>query len=627
MLNLDSITASVLTGLVKDSFSKVTGHATGAIKTAWLRVFEDFGPYMQQTFDRNRYVRILSQKDKDEYIYDIYVGPTFTSGTANISDKNLIEKINEGRNCVIVGNGGAGKTFFMRHLWLTVFTYHSKKAPIFIELRKLNELPTADLFHFIRKSISMEKLPPDVFDHFCMSGAFLFIFDGFDEVVSHHKEPLQSQILLMQAHYRNCTFVVSSRYEDRFSGWQSFEVYETAPFNFKQIKKLIKRVPFDKDSKRLFSEKLTQEFYDEHVEFLSNPLLAVMMMMTFREHMEIPKRMNIFYDQAFNTLYHWHDATKAYRREKSLDIIEFQKSFSTFCLISYFEERYEFTKSEIEDLISKSSSIAGIETDSGPILHDYQESVNLIKQEGLQYTFIHRSFQEYFTAYALIRLPAQSFGDAIKRISSRSNDNVMSMCYEMDKSLVLMQYIAPLISRLQTAGFFDFHLKPFEYGKKCGISYSSFVESSGDPEEPHHAAVSTSLPSLLQEFMSVSSKLLGFEGNHQLYAHNTFITSDVYRALDLPSSHLRHGMAGQVNIVCENNSIVFKSAAGEDAKTNDAILEIYITAHDQIVSTLEANFKLAMNKIGVMKDTWERELNKIVEQTKTLDQILRLTAT
>ena len=36
-----------------------------------------------------------------------------------------------------------------------------------------------------------------------------------------------------------------------------------------------------------------------------------MMLMTFDEFAEIPSKMHVFYEQAFNVLYNKHDATKA----------------------------------------------------------------------------------------------------------------------------------------------------------------------------------------------------------------------------------------------------------------------------------------------------------------------------
>ena len=104
--------------------------------------------------------------------------------------------------------------------------------------------------------------------------------------------------------------------------------------------------------------------------------------MTFKDNLDIPKSMNIFYDQAFNTLFTCHDATKAFTRRKALDIDEFRKSFAVFCLLTYFDERYEFGAAEVTSYIIKSSKVLNLVVDKSDILRDYTEAVNLLQQRG-----------------------------------------------------------------------------------------------------------------------------------------------------------------------------------------------------------------------------------------------------
>lgn len=447
------IIASTLTDLIKSSFNSVSFKATGAIKDTWKKLFEDFEPFMNEVYQRNNFIRLLSQKEKDVELYDVYVGSNFKCSDKLISDDDLIYHIREGKNVVINGNGGAGKTFFMRHLWLTLLKNPMGLTPIFIELRKLNELSKIDLGAFVRRSISRKKeLDDGLFSYFCEQGRFCFVLDGYDEVVQSQREALQAQVLELSATYPKCRFVVSSRYERRFAGWQSFELFESVPFTLEQVRDLVAKVPFDEASKKLFLKQLNAEFYRENKSFLSNPLLAIMMMMTFKENMEIPKRMNIFYDQAFTTLYQWHDATKAFSRPKTLDIDDFQKSFAVFCLLSYYKEKFEFTKTEVVDFIRQSNKICGIDKKVEDILLDYEESVNLLKQEGLVYVFIHRSFQEYFAAYAMMHIIPGKFGELLPGIKRRFNDSVLAMCYEMNRGIVVENYIGPVYDRLKSAG-------------------------------------------------------------------------------------------------------------------------------------------------------------------------------
>lgn len=350
----------------------------------------------------------------------------------------------ESENAIIVGNGGAGKTFFMRHLWLSLFKRSDFKTPIFLELRALSDLSKIDLKNYIRLAISSsEYLPEDVFDYFCNRGSFVFILDEFDELQDNAREYVQNQILELSSLYRNCRFVVSSRYDRRFSGWQGFSIFQSEPFDLLQSIELVKKVPFDENSKALFIKKLDTNLYNSHSSFISSPLLCIMMMMTFKDNMTIPSNMSIFYDNAFTTLFQWHDATKAFHRKRCLNIDEFRRSFSIFCLLSYYEGKIEFSESEIIEYIIKTNKVLSFKFDPYDIKREYVESVNLLRQDGLIYVFIHRSFQEYFAALALTSTLSDKFNSFISRIKRHSDDNVIQLAFELNKNIVIKEYIRP----------------------------------------------------------------------------------------------------------------------------------------------------------------------------------------
>lgn len=451
--DMSVVLGTTLSDLIKASFNSVSEKATKAAKEAWSKIFEDFEPFMREAYQRNSFVRLLSQKDTDVPFADVYVQSRFSCAGKIYTDNDLLHHISDGNNVVINGNGGAGKTFFMRHLWLSLFLGETRLTPIFIELRKLNEITTIDLNSFVRRSISRKReLDDNLFSYFCDQGRFCFILDGYDEVSLSQRDSLQKQILDLSSEYPLCRFVISSRYEQRFAGWQSFDLFESVPFTLVQVKELVGKVPFDESAKKLFQKQLSEDFYEGNKSFLSNPLLAIMMMMTFKENMEIPKRMNIFYDQAFTTLYQWHDATKAFNRVKVLDIDDFQKSFAVFCLLTYHKEKFEFSKTEVIEFINQSNKVCSFTYDPEMVLKDYEESVNLLKQEGFEYVFIHRSFQEYFAAFAMVKMMPQKFPDLVQGVRKRFNDSVLPMCFEMNKSLVINGYIKVLYDKIRDSG-------------------------------------------------------------------------------------------------------------------------------------------------------------------------------
>ncbi len=182
-INVNTIAAETTANLIKSSFNSILSGASEAMKRAWTKIFEDFSPYAERIFNKNSYVKIICVKERDVALYDIYVNSTFTCDRDVFSDEELICNIREGQNVVINGNGGAGKTFFMRHLWLTIFKNPQGLVPIFVELRSLKELSAYELKTLIRHSTPTNGIAEDVVAYFCPPYTLCLHTDGFDDVI------------------------------------------------------------------------------------------------------------------------------------------------------------------------------------------------------------------------------------------------------------------------------------------------------------------------------------------------------------------------------------------------------------------------------------------------------------
>ena len=84
---------------------------------------------------------------------------------------------------------------------------------------------------------------------------------------------------------------------------------------------------------------------------------------------------------------------------------EFKASFSAFSAMSYLDQKFSFDAASLE----KTAEIAlkyTLARNGGPargitpkqFVDDLQESVCMLQPDGLETTFVHRSFQEYFAA-------------------------------------------------------------------------------------------------------------------------------------------------------------------------------------------------------------------------------------
>lgn len=453
-IDFNLIASDAATQLVKDGASSVFRNIVGKAKFVYEVNFKDFENYLLSFHRKISSLKIITSKDIPVNFTEIYTPSDFECDSKTYSDAQVVDIIISGKRCVISGNGGAGKTFMTRYIWMELFNKKSKKIPILIELRKLNTLSTYDIINFVRaNAFGTAEMSEAAFKHFCSEGAFIFILDGFDEVSRDKREELERQIITLSDKYTKCGLVITGRPDDRFDAWSTFRTFKAKPFNYDKFKTLVNKVPFDLETKRAFLRLATEKFYKEHSSFLSNPLLALMMLLTFRDNAEIPSRLSTFYDNCFGTLYGQHDALKeSFNRKKSLDQLQFKRMFSAFSLITYLKPSISFDAASLIDNIEQGKKIAKINVPHEDIQHDFLESVNLLVKDGFTYTYIHRSFQEFFAAYCVTNVIASKHEEILLKFSKRNYDSTLKLTYEMHPELVEDKLIIPSYSRLKNSG-------------------------------------------------------------------------------------------------------------------------------------------------------------------------------
>ncbi|SHK16425.1 NACHT domain-containing protein [Ruegeria lacuscaerulensis ITI-1157] len=473
------IAVQTSTQLIKDTLDALYTPLSKIVNVNRAKFLESFNAYCDYMLTKSSMVRTLYSKSKPMALKDIYVKTSFTindtpGSSLRFSDTELVNKFASGTRIIVKGNGGSGKTIFLKHLWLSRFEKKSGKIPIYIELRRLNDLQSLDIITFCRSELQSDLIFGNgIFEKLCEAGKFEFIFDGFDEVAREKRKQAERQILDLSEKYRKCNFLASGREDDRFSAWGSYEIYTVSPLSIDDLKALIEKIPFDRKVKKKFLENLSDDFFEMHHSFLSSPLLAIMMLMTFNENAIIPSKLTTFYNHAFQTLLTWHDATKdSFERERSLTIDEFRRVFSTFCLVSYYEQAFEFDDQQLRTFIKKALDYHGIEVSVDNVQNDICESVNLLQKEGLKFIFVHRSFQEYFAAECAMQVISGKASEFLSAFAKRPNDSVFYMCHELHPELVFDKYLAPKISEALSSEFFK--LEPKDSRFRASYVYDKF---------------------------------------------------------------------------------------------------------------------------------------------------------
>ncbi len=499
------VAASKAYNTAKGFWDRLKPSTKALIWTKLEKHFTNFSEYLERTYERASTVQLICSRSINSNIEDIYVSTYFVKRHGHdkpISDNDLISDIRDGKRVVIRGNGGSGKTLFMKRLWLDVFNEPKGKIPVMIELRKFNQFSDINITTLIRNALSTTKtISEDLFAELAVDGTFFLVFDGFDEVAVERREEVEAQILEFERLYKKCNIVVSSRPNENFVGWQVFHTYDVLPFKREQTLDLISKAPLDEGLLKRFKALISDDFFDKYDEFLSSPLLALMMLVTFKRKgdiSDISDNIIEFYDNAFHALYSEHDAIKEqFKRPHCLKINDFRLVFSTFCLFSYYKERFEFKETEIIELVEKSIEHVNLTKNANDkiscsveeFLHEVFDAVNLMRKDGMLFSFIHRSFQEYFAAYWIIFVDSKRTERLFGDLCRRPQDNVLNLCYQMNKNKVDQSYVLPFYDRLVSSELM-FKSKPpnkfrWQYLESYGFQGIWQLIKSKDPVSGH----------------------------------------------------------------------------------------------------------------------------------------------
>ncbi|MGN1168146.1 MAG: NACHT domain-containing protein, partial [Lachnospiraceae bacterium] len=395
---------------------------------------------------------------KDIYSFYECVGLNRNGNVIDTSNVNNVLEI--GNKIIITGTGGIGKSVMMKHFFLNVLQ-NTQYVPVLIELRGLNEFDEknvniVDYIYNVMETLKF-KLERKYFDYSLETGCYVVLLDGFDEVKNEISKQVTSQIFALSEKYPDNHYILSSRPLEEFMGWNQFEEMHSMPLSKEQALSLIKKIEYDQKIKEKFYKELDEYLYDKYKTFASNPLLLTIMLLTFENRASIPDKLNDFFEQAFTTLFHTHDATKGgYKRDiqSKLGYEDFKAVFSYFCFKSFFNSDYKFSENKVLEYIGLARKKEIIETNfnSMDYLTDLTNSVCMLIHEGLEYRFSHRSFQEYFAALYTTQLDDSQQKRFLKLWlqdnSFRTTSNYLDMLYELQSSRFIKNIISPAIREL-----------------------------------------------------------------------------------------------------------------------------------------------------------------------------------
>lgn len=436
--------------------------------------------YLKKAYDKYCFLKTLLYSDYPRKFYDFYVCnditqhvPIFRTGHKRIYERHYYRSANAetlsqcSRFIILSGTGGLGKSMMLRHLLLDSINNYdeTKRLPIFIPLKEYDENAN-DLLQYVFEKFSTlsDGITLLEFIQMLLDGKFLLLFDGLDEIGFDCMKKFERALEHFADQYSNNMFIISSRPFapfGNFTAFNRFTVLRLLPFNKQKALELVDKLDFRADEpsiKQNFRKELDDQLFLTHSEFIANPLLLTIMLMTYEQFAEIPSKMHVFYHEAYVALSQKHDASKgAYKRKfkTGLTADVFADYFAEFCARTYIDDKFDLTETEFGKYFDKLNIHRKHEyrISMQDFLSDLTVALCLMYYESGKYHFVHRSFQEYFCAVFfskqkdknLYPISLTAFED--KRSKSLS-DKTFSMLYDMIPEKIEEYVFLPFLQNL-----------------------------------------------------------------------------------------------------------------------------------------------------------------------------------
>jgi len=451
-LDLNEVVAAFLKKNLDSFLGTAKSVLHGAADKLRLKLQRTYSTYLKSLSQKHSKVKSFVISTEPVPLYKFYVPLDLKEKEKTLDSPSVVDILNVSSNVAIIGSAGCGKSMLVRHLLLDCLV-KKLRVPVFIELRQFNGFE-GNLYDLIEKTLATYgfTLERDYVAKAIDDGHFLLFLDGYDEVGHMKRKEVRAYIQDFVKEKDKNAVILTSRPDPELDGWQTFSILQVAPLTLPQARSLVKKLPFDSSIKSKFLKDLQEDLFKKHESFLSNPLLLSIMLLSYGQSATIPNKINIFYHQAYEALFERHDVLKeGFKREflTSLDIQDFARIFSAFCMYAYDARKLEFNHTEALEYLEVSQRTVAIDVKKEDYLNDLIQAVCLLVQDGLQIVYAHRSFQEYFAARFICEAKPTVQKRLIEKYArSVRHDSVFDMIHEMRPEVIESLFVIPGLNSL-----------------------------------------------------------------------------------------------------------------------------------------------------------------------------------
>jgi predicted NACHT family NTPase len=406
---MDGLTEAAAKRLIEDTtanFLSRTESIWGKKLDAFVEGFRNgVNTYLENAQARFSWTKTFLHRDP-VYFYDIYFPLRLSQGRASRSTNSYKEVFELGSRVAIIGKAGSGKSTLMRHLFLNVIAKGEFEIPLFLELRRIT--PEQSLREYIEKHVFGSKLvlSRNALEGMLTDGKLILFLDGFDEIPAECLASAIRAIDDIATNFPKAQMVITGRPGSRVESLQCFVCAEMAELTDMEIRKFIsvQKLGLETEAKL---EKIIKNIAEKRKlylrEYLSNPLLLSLFILTCNTTKQLPDRKSAFYRRVVDTLFVEHDSLSKpdydRRLRSGLSQSKFENLLQKFSAIAFFNSQFVFEVDSLRIIFNQIfTTTPELEADAEKIARDLVVGVGLWADDSGQYSFSHRSLQEYFAA-------------------------------------------------------------------------------------------------------------------------------------------------------------------------------------------------------------------------------------